>query len=70
MLFYECEGKFSLKLRGGQLFSYLYKFFLKHRWFKTNEYSVQENKNSICFLKFNSTGADNESEDLINEQSE
>jgi len=38
---------------------------LKHRWFKTNEYSVQENKNSICFLKFNSYNNDNESEDGI-----
>jgi len=67
-LFYECEGRFSLKLRGGQLFSYLYKFLIKHRWFKTNEYSIEENRNSICFLKHNALG--NDGDDSIEGTSE
>lgn len=49
-LFYEDEGKFSKKLRGGQLFSYLYKFFIKHRWFKQNDYQIEENNNTISVI--------------------
>ena len=49
-LYYVHGGKFSLKLRGGQLLSYLYKFFIKHRWLKLNDYACVENHNSLLFL--------------------
>mmetsp|Transcript_40862 Transcript_40862/g.39446 ORF Transcript_40862/g.39446 Transcript_40862/m.39446 type:complete len:91 (+) Transcript_40862:550-822(+) len=49
-LYYEHEMKFSQKLRGMQLFSHLYKFFVKHRWLKGNKYTVEEREQSL--LKF------------------
>jgi hypothetical protein len=33
-----------------QLFSHLYKFFVKHRWLKGNKYTIEEHEQSI--LKF------------------
>jgi len=50
VLYYEHEMKFSQKLRGMQLFSHLYKFFVKHRWLKGNKYTIEEKDQSI--LKF------------------
>jgi len=49
-LYYEHEMKFSLKLRGMQLFSHLSKFFLKHRWLKGNKYLVEESESAV--IKF------------------
>jgi hypothetical protein len=43
-LYYEHEMKFSQKIRGMQLFSHLYKFFLKHRWLKGNKYKIEESE--------------------------
>ena len=51
LLFYEHEKKFSRRLRGAKLFTYLYDFFVKHRWFKGNKYTVEEENNSLFFIK-------------------
>ena len=51
-LYCEHEMKFSQKIRGMQLFSHLHKFFIKHRWMKGNQYTVEEHQQQrITFVK-------------------
>jgi len=45
-MFYENEKRFSLKIRGIQLFDKLSQFFNKHKWFKGNHYTSELNKDT------------------------
>ena len=45
-MYFEHEKRFSLKIRGMQLFAQLAEFFKNHKWFKGNHYIPEFNKDT------------------------
>ncbi len=51
-LYYEHARRFSMKIRGMQLFDQLGDFCLSHKWFLGNRYRVILDKDTKSFIKF------------------
>lgn len=62
-LYYEHEMKISLRMRGMALFSHLYKLFLKHRWFKSRGYLIEDPRHADNCILFRKKDSEEEEED-------
>ena len=51
-MYYEHEKRFSLKIRGMQLFTMIHKFCKDHQWFKGNHYECDFDKQSKSLITF------------------
>jgi hypothetical protein len=45
-MYYEHERRFSLKIRGMQIFEQMYKFIQMHKWFEGNNYTTEFDLNT------------------------